>query len=797
MMNHLNNSNNDQDIERPPHFKNVFSPNDVSANADNCLNTNNIVTSESRRPSLVVVPMNNGGHDMRHLALTARSDDLNLDIEMQDGSTESDDASVGGGASTASSACSSSSSSAGGSQTASSSASSVPTASSATATQIMDIPPRSCTDGVLGKPDTLPAASTGNTPLNRTLQNENLNNEHSEKANSNPQLTHQLISNFQFLNLPSNKKPTKKSSSKISKNTTKPIKKYRSKSLPNIHIPSKRSHQILLDIYKQNFKNKNGRSKPGNAVGHNLNNPDMNMNMNMNVGMMNMNMNMNINMGMNMSMNINSNGTNNFMNIHHQQQLFLQHQQQQQMLLLPPVNLHSMHEIDLQEVLKNPQLRHDILFDPQLQFRPNLDGERGKRKKVQSENYWNMIKFETERLLKSSHPKAIDHNSPIIIMFQCLKSILVSLIPSKDISSIEEILDISLLIQELNSKCFNFLGFFDWICSIFKLHCAPMRDTWVDELGTLFHKACESEDEVNIDYLIEGLKTLFLILEAMKLDVANHQIRILRPLLCSSAVSFEKEYFKNAIKRNKINFTSSMLWFKKNSIELDSKNPRDVLNYSVLNLLSCSTMYHQFPNTLNFDHTRLLLLRADLRHIICTKLCSILYKTLIYQNNLDKSLLNDANMLSFKKEILNIIVDENGNSKWTKNLKNLSVQLINNLFGNLDSDKIDFAYNWLLKQTQPNSKVYSLLESKLFEKILPFLSAPFAINNNTNTNNNIDSISTSMATNINSSNSNSTSSKIEDDIIVNDELRNVTDRLNQLIEFNYNVFSDMYTSYLN
>ncbi|GAV27089.1 hypothetical protein PMKS-000550 [Pichia membranifaciens] len=90
---------------------------------------------------------------MRHLTLTARSDDLNLDIEMQDGSTESDDASVdGGGASAASSACSSSSS-AGGSQTASSSsagsssASSVPTASPATATQIMDIPAISCTDG--------------------------------------------------------------------------------------------------------------------------------------------------------------------------------------------------------------------------------------------------------------------------------------------------------------------------------------------------------------------------------------------------------------------------------------------------------------------------------------------------------------------------------------------------------------------------------------------------------------------------------------------------------------------------
>lgn len=48
---------------------------------------------------------------------------------------------------------------------------------------------------------------------------------------------------------------------------------------------------------------------------------------------------------------------------------------------LPPVNIQSLREIDLAEILKNPQLRHDILFDPQLQFRPNLDGERGRRKK--------------------------------------------------------------------------------------------------------------------------------------------------------------------------------------------------------------------------------------------------------------------------------------------------------------------------------------------------------------------------------------------------------------------------------
>lgn len=46
----------------------------------------------------------------------------------------------------------------------------------------------------------------------------------------------------------------------------------------------------------------------------------------------------------------------------------------------PPINLQGLKEIDLQEILKNPQLRHDIIFDPLLQFRPNLDGERGNKK---------------------------------------------------------------------------------------------------------------------------------------------------------------------------------------------------------------------------------------------------------------------------------------------------------------------------------------------------------------------------------------------------------------------------------
>ncbi|EGF34619.1 hypothetical protein AAULH_14121, partial [Lactobacillus helveticus MTCC 5463] len=43
--------------------------------------------------------------------------------------------------------------------------------------------------------------------------------------------------------------------------------------------------------------------------------------------------------------------------------------------------------------------------------------------------------------------------------------------------------------------------------------------------------------------LVEGLRMSFAILEAMKLDVANHQIRTLRPMLVDSAIEFEQEYY--------------------------------------------------------------------------------------------------------------------------------------------------------------------------------------------------------------------------------------------------------------
>lgn len=419
----------------------------------------------------------------------------------------------------------------------------------------------------------------------------------------------------------------------------------------------------------------------------------------------------------------------------------------EQELLLPPVNLKSMQEIDLNEVLKNPKLRHDILFDPQIQFRPNLSGHRGERKRKANNNYWLMISNEISALVNSQ--RKLVKSSPLVVMFDTLKSILLSLIPNDDKHQIALILDQNLILQQLNNASFNFNAFSQWICNIFKLHCAPMRDQWIDELNATFQGAVLPNGTFKIDSLITGLRTLFSILEAMKLDVANHQIRILRPLLCSNAVEFEKEYFRSLVRRNRINFTSSMIWFKR--VSLPTRSIRENLIHGVVEALSCARMVSEFPNTFVFDHDRLITLRTDLRHIVCIKLCTILFKMMHAKQT--QTPLRDEAILEMKNDIISIITDSNGNSKWTRNLHNLAVQLCSKLPSGLDDLSVDFCSGWLLKHTQPDSPLYNLVEAKLFKAV---------------------------------------KSSVNDDPVVKKEMAAVLTRLELIVDFNFNVFQEMY-----
>jgi len=480
---------------------------------------------------------------------------------------------------------------------------------------------------------------------------------------------------------------------------------------------------------------------------------------------------------------------------------------------LPPINLQSLKEIDLHEILKNPQLRHDILFDPQLQFRPNLDGERGKRKKSIIDKYWLEVQKECLQFFNPSSTPTVKINR-LPILFTTVRDILLSLLPTKDRQQVNEIMDIDLLIQQLNHGSFDFVEMSKWLGEVFKSHCAPMRDQWVIEMHQKFVDAYNLN---SVEYLVGGLRMIFQILEAMKLDVANHQIRLLRPVLIETAVDFERDYFQTLINHQKININDSLNWFYKKfstksnvltEVEnedfiINDSNLKPIIISSIIDLLSCRQMATEFPSTLAFDHTRLVLLRADVRQLVCVQLCIVLYKQLLFSSNKANpkpALLSAASILKVQQEILAIVTDDNGNIKWTKNISAISLQLVKNVCGsasNLPSDMVDFSYNWLIKHIQPSSEVYGLMEAKIFKDLLtetmstandePSLAAA----SSTSTLNNTPASSTFPSST--TTTTPPTSVKKDDS---NSELRNIATRIATLVKFHWNVFGNYYIDYI-
>lgn len=186
---------------------------------------------------------------------------------------------------------------------------------------------------------------------------------------------------------------------------------------------------------------------------------------------------------------------------------------------VPPVNLKTLRELELAEFYRNPKLRHDVVFDSQLHFRPNNDGTRGQKKKVDSHGYWQLVLVECEVLLNVSKRKGSGtrtHERPmkIPILLATMRDILLTLVPRADKEEVESSLDPELLMQQLEHGVLDLKRMSLWLARIFKAHCAPMRDQWVDLMVSQFARGVDKNDTRS---LMEGWKSIFGILEAMKL----------------------------------------------------------------------------------------------------------------------------------------------------------------------------------------------------------------------------------------------------------------------------------------
>ncbi|KAI6039325.1 T-complex protein 11-domain-containing protein [Pisolithus marmoratus] len=255
--------------------------------------------------------------------------------------------------------------------------------------------------------------------------------------------------------------------------------------------------------------------------------------------------------------------------------------------LHPLINRQTLKELDLSAILRNPQLRHDLMFDSGLQFRPTS----GRRKRDLADRYWRAsgctcVSFDLHNqpcdclcvcqfdpppkdhvLIYSPSSRVFTLRTPSrirLLLTEFLEVLLFVIQPLTGISDayahpstlqpqierhaaqaahLRSVFDPDLIQQELQHDLFDPSGLFVVIGQTLKSHCAPMRDRAVDAMVEVAKRCAPGGGGTKAD-AVKAVRMCLDILELMKLDIANHQLQALRPCLVDTSGQYELKAFK-------------------------------------------------------------------------------------------------------------------------------------------------------------------------------------------------------------------------------------------------------------
>ncbi|TDL17862.1 Tcp11-domain-containing protein [Rickenella mellea] len=255
-------------------------------------------------------------------------------------------------------------------------------------------------------------------------------------------------------------------------------------------------------------------------------------------------------------------------------------------------------------------------------------------------------------------------------------------------------LDPDLIQQELQHNLFDPSGLFRALGEILKSHCAPMRDASIDAMVEMA-QMCKPGSGGGVDEALGAFRMCFEVLEVMKLDVANHQLSALRPFLIESAPEFELKTFGERHDRGELSLSTTRAWLSSArtkhssqplslplspSVPLPSRHTTqltiataltDLLFYppssppTSLPPLPTTTPINKglpsivplpgYPETLFLDHSRVLLLTADVGDLMAVYVLLMLYRQLVFTstggNGVGRPKIEESEVEKLKKEI--------------------------------------------------------------------------------------------------------------------------------------------------
>ncbi|KAL8749871.1 MAG: hypothetical protein Q9184_006633 [Pyrenodesmia sp. 2 TL-2023] len=293
----------------------------------------------------------------------------------------------------------------------------------------------------------------------------------------------------------------------------------------------------------------------------------------------------------------------------------------------PPVTKESLGELDLSRIVSDARLRHDLNFEHEIMFRPNTYGMRGLRKKQEEDRYFEVLAIEIDYYLTRhrTSPVSPSHDSPILRasslipmfhleasrrvarMIASIRDVVKILVPAAKWQAVDDQFDTDLRMQELEHGICNIAALMEWLGKLLLCSCSPMRDPLVKAMMAKTQSAIESDDVLQ---LVDAIKDLFAVLETMKLDVANHQIRYLRLYLLEDSIQYEQNQILDRIAAG-WSISHERRWFEAGYDHPENEDGFLMFKERVINMIVSHT--RNFPITFMGDYDRLYALQHDFR----------------------------------------------------------------------------------------------------------------------------------------------------------------------------------------
>lgn len=194
---------------------------------------------------------------------------------------------------------------------------------------------------------------------------------------------------------------------------------------------------------------------------------------------------------------------------------------------LPQITRSSLRELELDMIMGNGKLRADINFDRDLGF-CRVNDKTGSERRRLDRLYWEALTVEisiymyfmdtnsrvSENYRRQTDTVQTSFEPRLPGMLETLKDVLWVLVPDRDHESIAENLDAPFIMQQIEKGVLDLVNLILWLSRLLRSHCAPMRDYLANQMANEVQEGFESQDAAKT---VQGLKTLFKLLEFMKL----------------------------------------------------------------------------------------------------------------------------------------------------------------------------------------------------------------------------------------------------------------------------------------